>query len=202
MRAEALVDLSAIKHNVELLKKEAGTDLLAVVKADAYGHGLVPVAKTALAAGATYLGVALLEEAIELREAGIDAPILAWLVQPGSDFKRAIDLDIELAVASLVALAEITAASSDKKAKVHLEIDTGMSRGGFLDEWESLTPKLLQGVDVVGIFSHFARADEPEAAQNVEQLDRFSAAVGRIQSFGWEQQRKARKAEPNQSERP
>ncbi|MEJ6761197.1 MAG: alanine racemase [Candidatus Planktophila sp.] len=185
MRAEALVDLSAIKHNIELLKKEAGTNLLAVVKADAYGHGLVPVAKTALTAGATYLGVALLEEAVELREAGIDAPILAWLVQPGSDFKKAIDLDIELAAASLVALAEITAASTEKKAKVHLEVDTGMSRGGFLDEWDSLTPELLQGVEVVGIFSHLARADEPGEAQNLEQLDRFKAAVDRMYSFGY-----------------
>jgi alanine racemase len=136
MRAEAIVDLSAIKHNVELLKKTAGTNLLAVVKADAYGHGLVPVAKAALSAGASYLGVALLEEAITLREAGIDAPILAWLVQPGSDFAKAIDLDIELAAASIKALQEISVASSGKKAKVHLEVDTGMTRGGFLSEWD------------------------------------------------------------------
>ena len=85
MRAEAIVDLSAIKFNVELLKKTSGTKLLAVVKADAYGHGLVPVAQAAVSAGADYLGVALLEEAVALREAGITAPILAWLVQPGSD---------------------------------------------------------------------------------------------------------------------
>jgi len=184
MRAEALVDLSAIKHNVELLKQRAGTDLLAVVKADAYGHGLIPVAKAALSAGATYLGVALLEEAISLREAGITAPILAWLVQPGSDFAQAIELDIEIAVASMAALREISAASSSKKARVHLEVDTGMSRGGFLGEWSLLTAEHLKDVDVVGIFSHFARADEPDEKQNIDQLARFNDAVVRLNSLG------------------
>lgn len=184
MRAEALVDLNAIKHNVELLKERSGTNLLAVVKADAYGHGLVPVAKAALSAGATYLGVALLEEAITLREAGITAPILAWLVQPGSDFAQAIELDIEIAVASLLALREISATSSSKKARVHLEVDTGMSRGGFLDEWSSLTAEHLKNVEVVGIFSHFARADEPDEKQNLDQLERFNDAVSHLQTLG------------------
>jgi len=185
MRAEALIDLSAIKLNIQLLKKTSGTKPLAVVKADAYGHGLIPVAQAALSAGADYLGVALLEEAIALREAGISAPILAWLVQPGSDFARAIELDIELAAASLKALQEISNASESKKAKVHLEVDTGMSRGGFLNEWDQLTSKHLEGVEVVGIFSHFARADEPDEKQNQEQLERFNEMVKRIHSFGF-----------------
>jgi len=185
MRAEAIVDLTAIKHNVELLKKTAGTKLLAVVKADAYGHGLIPVAKAALSAGADYLGVALLEEAIALREAGIDAPILAWLVQPGSDFKNDIDLDIELAAASLAALAEISAASTSKKAKVHLEVDTGMTRGGFLAEWNQLSADQVKNVEIVGIFSHFARADEPGEKQNQEQLNRFNEMVSHLHSLGF-----------------
>ena len=184
MRAEAIVDLSAIKHNVELLKKTAGTKLLAVVKADAYGHGLVPVAKAALSAGADYLGVALLEEAIALREAGIDAPVLAWLVQPGSDFKKAIDLDIELAAASLAALAEISAASTSKKAKVHLEVDTGMTRGGFLAEWDQLSADHVKNIEIVGIFSHFARADEPGQKQNLDQRARFIAMRDELYSVG------------------
>ena len=102
-RAEAVIDLSAIRANVALLKGKAGVDLLAVVKADAYGHGLIPVAKAALEGGATWLGVALLEEAIALRAAGITAPILAWLVPPGSDFKCAVDHDIDIAVSSIKA---------------------------------------------------------------------------------------------------
>jgi len=185
MRAEAIVDLSAIKHNVGLLKKTAGTKLLAVVKADAYGHGLVPVAKAAISAGADYLGVALLEEAIALREAGVEAPILAWLVQPGSDFKKAIELNIDVAAASLKALQEISDASESKKARVHLEVDTGMTRGGFLSEWDHLTAENLKNVEVVGIFSHFARADEPGEAQNDEQLTRFNEMVERVHSFGF-----------------
>ena len=185
MRAEAIVDLNAIKANVETLKKTSGTNLLAVVKADAYGHGLIPVAKAALDAGASYLGVALLEEAVSLREAGITAPILAWLVQPGSDFAQAIELDIELAVASLAALKEISAASSAKKARIHLEVDSGMSRGGFLGEWESLTSADLQSVEVVGVFSHFARADEPDEKQNQDQLERFNEMVAKVHALGF-----------------
>lgn len=187
MRAEAIVDLSAIKHNVELLKQKAGVDLLAVVKADAYGHGLVPVAHAALSAGADYLGVALLEEAVALREAGITAPILAWLVQPGSDFSQAIALDIDIAAASLKALSEIAAASRQmqKKARVHLEVDTGMTRGGFLAEWDQLNSEHVKDVEIVGIFSHFARADEPEEKQNEEQLLRFNEMVATLTSFGF-----------------
>lgn len=184
MRAEALIDLSAIKHNVELLKERSGTNLLAVVKADAYGHGLIPVAKAALSAGASYLGVALLEEAVALREEGITAPILAWLVQPGSDFAQGIELDIEIAVASIAALQEISVAAKSKKARIHLEVDTGMSRGGFLNEWNLLTAEDLKAVEVVGIFSHFARADEPAEKQNSDQMERFNAAVAHLNSLG------------------
>ena len=108
-RAEVVVDLAAIKANVAMLKAKAGVDLLAVVKADAYGHGLVPVAKAAIEGGANWLGVALLEEAIALRSAGITSPILAWLVPPGSDYRSAVENDIDLAVSSLKALDEIRA---------------------------------------------------------------------------------------------
>ncbi len=185
MRAEANVDLSAIKHNVALLKERSGTKLLAVVKADAYGHGLVPVAQAAVSAGADMLGVALLEEAITLREAGVTAPILAWLVQPGSDYKKAIDLDIDLAAGSLKALHEIQAASHDKKARVHLELDTGMTRGGFLGEWSEIDADDVAGLEIVGVFSHFARADEPEQEQNAQQLERFTEMVATLEGFGF-----------------
>ena len=189
MRAEAIVDLSAIKFNVELLKKTSGTKLLAVVKADAYGHGLVPVAQAAVSAGADYLGVALLEEAVALREAGITAPILAWLVQPGSDFSQAISLDIDIAAASLKALSEIAAASRQlqKKACVHLEVDTGMTRGGFLAEWDQLNSEHVKDIEIVGIFSHFARADEPGEKQNQDQMARFAEMVAKLEALGFSQ---------------
>ena len=184
-RAEAVINLSAIKSNVATLKAKAGVDLMAVVKADAYGHGLVPVAKAALDGGATWLGVALLEEAIALRAAGITAPILAWLVPPGSDFQSAIDKDIDLAVSSIKALDEIRALKSVKHPRIHLEVDTGMTRGGFLSEWSEIDRDHLQGVEIVGIFSHFARADDPGQAQNLEQLNRFKKMVANLDSFGY-----------------
>ena len=184
-RAEAIVDLDRITENVKHLKTLAGVDLMAVVKADAYGHGLIPVARAALAGGATSLGVALLEEAITLREAGITAPILAWLVPPGSDYKAAVDHDIELAASSIVALEEIGAVKSANRPRVHLEVDTGMTRGGFLSEWGKLDAHHVANLDIVGIFSHFARADEPGQEQNDLQRERFKEMVATLESFGF-----------------
>jgi alanine racemase len=184
-RAEAVIDLSAIRKNVALLKGKAGVDLLAVVKADAYGHGLIPVAKAALEGGASWLGVALLEEAITLRNAGIAAPILAWLVPPGSDFKSAVDHDIDIAVSSIKALEEVGAVAGSKRPRIHLEVDTGMTRGGFLSEWNEIDAHHVKGVEIIGIFSHFARADEPGERQNLEQLTRFKKMVATLESFGY-----------------
>ena len=184
-RAEAVIDLSAIRANVAYLKGKAGVDLLAVVKADAYGHGLIPVAKAALEGGATWLGVALLEEAITLRAAGITAPILAWLVPPGSNFKSAVDHDIDIAVSSIKALDEVGAVAGAKRPRIHLEVDTGMTRGGFLSEWNEIDAHHVKGVEIIGIFSHFARADEPGEPQNLEQLIRFKKMVATLESFGF-----------------
>ena len=184
-RAEAIIDLDRIAENIAHLKAIAGVDLMAVVKADAYGHGLLAVARAALAAGAKSLGVALLEEAITLRKGGITAPILAWLVPPGSDFKAAIDHDIELAASSIIALEEIGAVISRNRPRVHLEVDTGMTRGGFLGEWKELDAHHVANVDVVGIFSHFARADEPGQAQNDLQRERFKEMIATLESFGF-----------------
>jgi len=181
-RAEAFVDLSAIAANVKKLKATAGTELMAVVKADAYGHGLVPVAKTAISAGATWLGVALVEEAHALRTAGITAPILAWLVPPGSDYEAAIDAQIDLAVPSLAIFKEI--AATGKRARIHIEVDTGMTRGGFLEEWQEFLNSDFSKVEVVGIFSHFARADEVTEKQNLDQLANFNKAISDLAAAG------------------
>ena len=184
-RAEARIDLARIAANIKHLKQLSGTPVMAVVKADAYGHGLVQVAKAALEAGASSLGVALLEEAVTLREAGITAPILAWLVPPGSDFKLAVDNNIELAASSIKALEEIGAVKSEFRPKVHLEVDTGMSRGGFLNEWGKIDGHHVANLEIVGIFSHFARADEPGEAQNDSQRNRFKEMVATVESFGY-----------------
>jgi alanine racemase len=184
-RAEAIIDLDRITENVKHLNALAGVDLMAVVKADAYGHGLIPVARAALAGGATSLGVALLEEAITLRDAGITAPILAWLAPPGSDYTMAVDHDIELAASSIIALEQIGAVKSHNRPRVHLEVDTGMTRGGFLAEWGKLDAHHVANLDIVGIFSHFARADEPGQEQNNSQRARFNEMIATLESFGF-----------------
>ena len=181
-RAEARIDLAHLTSNIALLKSISGTPLLAVVKADAYGHGLVEIGLAAERAGADWLGVALLEEAIQLRKHGVQIPILAWLVSPDADFKSAVDHDIDVAVASIAAFSEISALS--KKPRIHIEVDTGMTRGGFLDEWREFLKSDFSTVNVVGIFSHFARADEPDARQNIDQFTRFNEMVTELASVG------------------
>ena len=184
-RAEVRIDLERITSNIKQIKQLSGTSVMAVVKADGYGHGLVPVAKAALEGGATSLGVALLEEAITLRQAGITAPILAWLVPPGSDFTLAVNNNIELAASSIKALEEIGSVKSEFRPKVHLEVDTGMTRGGFLAEWGKIDGHHVANLDIVGIFSHFARADEPGEEQNNVQRNRFKEMVATVESFGY-----------------
>ena len=190
-RAEAIIDLSAIEANVRQLLGATSAKGLAVVKADAYGHGLVPVAKRALAAGASWLGTALLEEAVTLRDSGITTPILAWLTPPSDDFATAINREIDLAVPSIDHLEAIVAAAKSigTKARIHLEVDTGMSRGGALGEWRALVHAVADlakvGVlDVEGIWSHFARADEPSHHFNDEQIQNFEIRIAEAREFG------------------
>jgi alanine racemase len=184
-RAEVRIDLARITESVKHLKNLSGTNVMAVVKADAYGHGLVEVARAAIDGGASALGVALLEEAITLRKAGITSPILAWLVPPGSDFKSAVDNDIDLAASSIIALEQIGSVTSKNRPRIHLEVDTGMTRGGFLSEWGKLDAHHVANIDIVGIFSHFARADEPGQEQNNQQRERFKEMVATLESFGY-----------------
>ena len=176
---EILIDLKALKENLKRIKAEAGVPVLAVVKADAYGHGLIPCAKAAVEAGADYLGVALLEEAFALREAGIKAPVLAWLNPPGLDFAKAVSLNIDLGVSSLAAFDEVNALPG---ARIHLKVETGMGRNGFSTEWAELLNQDLS--KVVGVMTHFARADEPNEAQNKNQLENFEARISELNAKG------------------
>ena len=190
-RASAEINLSAITQNFKSIKSRTTADVLAVVKADAYGHGLIPVSKALEEAGADWFGTALLEEAINLRKAGILKPIISWLTPLGEDFKSAIDLDIDLGIPSIDLLDEVIKAASltGKAARIHLEIDTGMSRGGVLSEWDQLIKSVLVGVNlkllkVIGIWSHFARADEPAELMNQEQLSLFEEKVNQAKAAG------------------
>ena len=190
-RACVEVNLSAIAQNFKSIKSQTTADVLAVVKADAYGHGLIPVSKALEDAGVDWFGTALLEEAINLREAGILKPIISWLTPLGEDFKSAIELDIDLGIHSIDLLNEVIKATSltGKAARIHLEIDTGMSRGGVLSEWDQLIKSVLVGVNlkqlkVIGIWSHFARADEPDELMNQEQLSLFEEKVNQAKVAG------------------
>lgn len=182
----AAVSTAAISHNVETLRAlVAPVQVMAVVKADGYGHGAVESARAALAGGANWLGVADLNEAFALRAAGIDAPLLAWLHQPGAAFGEAVRAKIDLGVSSLAQLNEV-AATSDT-AYVHLKVDTGLHRNGaFLDEWHqffeaAVAHELAGRIRVRGLWSHLANAG---AEHDLEQIEQFSAAIAMAESVG------------------
>ncbi|QDB80192.1 alanine racemase [Georgenia wutianyii] len=191
--ARAVVDHAAIRANVERLRAVAGrAEVMAVVKADAYGHGLLPVARTALAAGATWLGVAQLGEALGLRAAGVTEPLLTWIYAPGAPLTDAVAAGIDVSAAAPWALEELAAAAvrAGRPARVHLKADTGMGRGGARPEaWDGLVDHAARlaaegTLDVVGVWSHLARGDEPEASTTAEQVAAFRAALAVVSRAG------------------
>jgi alanine racemase len=189
-RAEVVVDLDAIRHNVALLTdRAAGAAVMTVVKADGYGHGAVPVARAALEAGASWLGVASLAEALALRAAGITAPVLSWLDLPGTDFSAGVGQGVDLAVSSAGELGRVAEAASraGKHARVHLKIDTGLSRNGCpAYAWPELVKAASEepAVEVVAVWSHLACADEPGHPSIDDQARRFEAAYALAREAG------------------
>ena len=189
LRREARVDLSAITRNVAQLRSVAGTPhLMAVVKANGYGHGSVPVARAALAGGADWLGVVDIAEALEVRAAGIDAPLLTWIHHADADFAAAVDAGIDIGVNSREQLtAAAAAAPTGSPAMVQLKVDTGLGRNGAAPgEWESLfedaaTLQTRGRILVRGVFSHLANAGEREDAA---QIAAFEAALALATSAG------------------
>ncbi|MCT2534960.1 alanine racemase [Aquibacillus koreensis] len=181
------VDLANIAYNVQQLKKRLSnqTNIYAVVKADGYGHGDVQVAKTALRAGASALAVALLDEAIRLREAGISAPILVmgW-VRP-EDTPLAAKHDISVTMFQVDWLNEVKSYDFEDKLKLHMKWDTGMGRIGIREEKELI--EVLDALDderleLEGVFTHFATADEAEVNYYNGQNDRFKQLLKVFQS--------------------
>ena len=165
---------------------------MAVVKADAYGHGLVPSARAALSGGASWLGVALLDEALTLRDAGISAPLLSWLVGPGEQWSNAIAADIDVSASAPWVLDEVAKAARDagRKARVHLKVDSGLGRSGVpVADWANLVDAArraeLEGeMEVVGVWSHLAYADAPGHPTIDRQQETFSEAVRVAESAG------------------
>lgn len=188
---ELIIDLDAIAKNLNTMrektvraKADTGSTIkvsmvMAVVKADAYGHGMIPVAKKLEAAGADYLGVADISEALQLREAGIDLPILAWLHPAEENFIAAISSGVELGVANLEQLERIAkaAAHTGRIARIHLNIDTGLGRNGStLADWPTLLKTVhamvAEGfIQVVAIFSHLSCTSEAEDLKQIELFD-------------------------------
>jgi alanine racemase len=189
---QALISLDAIRDNVRQFRKVAEpARVMAVVKADAYGHGALQVSRAALEAGAAWLGVAHITEALALRDAGIEAPMLAWLHTPDSDFAAAIGAGVDIGISGWE-LEHVAAAAhaQERPARIHLKIDTGLGRNGCpADEWEALIGRAQAFQDegllrVVGVFSHLAVADEPHRPETDEQIDRFRAAVAAAEDAG------------------
>jgi len=194
-RAEIVVDLDAIADNVATLKQRAGdVAMMTVVKADAYGHGLVPSARAARTGGAEWLGVAVLEEALALRASGDTGRVLAWLMVPGEDYAPAVAADIDLSAYTPAAVAAIAAAarSVGRTARVQLKADTGLSRGGATPaDWPDLVEAAAEAeqsgaLRVTGIWSHFACADEPGHPSNELQEKAFERALAVARSAGLE----------------
>ncbi len=186
------VDLAAIRHNVRHIAEIASpARVMAVVKADGYGHGAVQVATAALEAGASWLGVAHIAEALQLRAAAIEAPILAWLHTEASDFGAAIDAGVDLGISGWE-LAHIVSEARrlERPARVHLKVDTGLGRNGCPPEhWEALLGRALEHQEegllrVVGVFSHLAVADEPDRDETDDQIERFRDAVAVAEDAG------------------
>ncbi len=182
-RAAAIVDLGCISHNLGVVKQKApGKKIIAMVKANAYGHGIVRVSEHLISQGADYLGVAFVEEGVLLRNAGITAPILVTGAFLKPQIKEYLQHDIDLTVSSVTGLEEVeeTARALGKRARIHLQIDTGMMRVGVRD---TSAPKFLEAAsrskycDVAGVFSHFATADDENLDFAHLQLDRFLEAI-------------------------
>lgn len=192
-RAE--IDLDAVEHNARVLVRHAsGARVMAVVKADAYGHGAVPVSLAALRGGATALGVTTIAEALELRSAGIDAEILAWLYQASDDVRAAVEAGIDLAIPSPAHLDTVLEAArrTGRRARVTPKLDTGLNRSGILlEDWPNILERLVAAtagglVEVTGLMAHFAHADDPGNPVIDQQVARLHECVAQARARGLE----------------
>lgn len=193
-RTEAVIDLAAVRGNVAALAAGTSAEVMAVVKADAYGHGLLPCARAALAGGATWLGTAIVDEALELRAAGVHARLLAWLWTPDEAevISRAVAADVDLSVSNGWQLAMVAdaARATGRTGRIHLKIDTGLSRNGsYVRDWPDLVAATAKAqadgsIAAVGVWSHFVYADEPGHPTIERQLDAFRDALAVAERAG------------------
>ncbi|MFD7201366.1 alanine racemase [Streptomyces sp. NPDC059893] len=192
-RARAEIDLAALRANVRSLRDRApGAAFMAVVKADAYGHGMIPCARAAREAGATWIGTATPEEALAVRAAGIEGRVMCWLWTPGGPWREGIEADLDMSVSGMWALDEVAAAARvvGRAARIQLKADTGLGRNGCLPgDWPELVRAAVAAereglVVVTGLWSHFACADEPGHPSIAAQLERFREMVSFAEGAG------------------
>jgi alanine racemase len=191
-QAEVRVDLDAIARNVEVLRAGTTAEVMAVVKGDGYGHGMVPSARAALAGGATWLGVATLAEGLVLRRAGLEAPIMAWLHSPGLPLHQGVEADLDLSAGTLELLDDLVRAAghTGRTARVHLKIDTGLARGGATAaEWPALVEAAAKAqadghIEVIGVWSHLVYADVPGHETTDRQVAAFAEALAVAERLG------------------
>jgi alanine racemase len=193
--AEAVVDLGAVAHNVRVLREYAGrAQVMAVVKADGYGHGASEVARAAVAAGVAELGVATIAEALALRHDGITAPVLAWLHPVGTDFAAALDADVQIGVSSAGQIRDLIDAArrTGRTAQLTVKVDTGLNRNGVgAGEFSEVLSTLGRGaaegaIRLRGIMSHLVSGDAPEDPLNDLQAQRFTAMIAEAARRGIE----------------
>ncbi len=189
--AELVIDLDQYRANLAALRQFVpSAQQLAVVKANAYGHGMQPMARAARQAGVDWLGVATADEALHLRAEGDEGPLLCWLAVPGAPFSEVIGAGVEVTASEASQLQTIAAAGD--RPRVQLKVDTGLSRNGALGAgWEELvaTAARLQAagrIEVTGVWSHFACADQPDHPANDQQEAVFRAAVDQLHDAGLE----------------
>ncbi len=191
-RAEIVVDVAAIRHNVRLIRETTGVQMIAVVKADGYGHGMLESARAARDAGAEWIGVATLDEAVALREAGDEGRLLCWLAVPGEEYAEALVRDVDVTAYSVAELDEVAAAAAATgiPARLQIKVDTGLSRGGApASSWADVFRRARAGEEagswrVTGVWSHFACSDEPEHPANDLQEARFREALAMADAEG------------------
>ncbi|MEV4759814.1 alanine racemase [Micromonospora sp. NPDC049559] len=191
-QAEVRVDLDAIRENVSRLRAGTTAEVMAVVKGDGYGHGMLPAGRAALEAGADWLGVCTLDEALTLRRAGVTAPVLAWLLAPGQPLHEGVAVDVDLSAASVEQLGELAVAGqrAGRPTRTHLKVDTGLSRGGAtVDDWPALLEAAAKAqaegaVEVVGVWSHLVYADAPGHPTTDRQLAVFAEALALAERAG------------------
>ncbi|MFE3582509.1 alanine racemase [Streptomyces vinaceus] len=194
-RVYAEIDLDAVRANVRALRARAPrAELMAVVKADAYGHGAIRCARAAQEAGATWLGTATPEEALALRAAGITGPVLCWLWTPAGPWQAAVEADLDISVSGIWALDEVrkAALAAGRTARVQLKADTGLGRGGCQPaDWTELVGAAVAAqaegtVKITGVWSHFACADEPGHPSIALQLAAFRDMLAYAEKEGVE----------------